>query len=162
MEIVHVIELGKILSPVLAIILGTHLAARYYLKNKQVDYSLKLSEKVLEEVYTPLIVMIESQTEVVIGDGYQGLSFDDLQKVDEIFKKNRHLINRQLSNKVWSLNEDHLNLMRDKRLFDDDSRVDKDGIFLKMLQKEYEFHIDRIGFNFDNHKSSKIKLRRNR
>lgn len=81
------IEIGKILSPIATVGLAAFLAAKYYFENKQVDYSLKLSEKVLEEVYTPIIVMIESQTTVVIGDGYQGLSFKELQMIDEIFKK---------------------------------------------------------------------------
>lgn len=157
MTINHWIELIKIASPFGVVALGAYLAAKYYFNNKQVDYSLKLSEKVLEEVYTPIIVMIESQTSVIIGDGYEGLSFEELKKIDEIFKKHRHLINRNLSNKVWSLNEDYLNFLRDKRGSDEDIIVDRDGVFLSLLQEEYEFHINRIGFNFKNNKITQIK-----
>jgi len=53
------IEIGKMVSPVATVGLAAYLAARYYERNKRIDLSLKLSEKVLEEVYTPMLVMIE-------------------------------------------------------------------------------------------------------
>lgn len=57
---------------------------------------------------------------------------------------------------MWSLNEDFLNLARDIREVNEDSLVDRDAVFLELLRKEYEFHIDRIGFNFKNRKIIKI------
>lgn len=145
------IEIGKMISPILTVGLAAFLAARYYEKNKRVDFSLKLSEKVLEEVYTPVLVMIEKQQSVVVGDGYEGLALHEVEEIDRLFKKHRHLINPKLASMLWALNEEFVWVSRttneeDPNYVLQNHLVDLDRKFLEALEKENEYHLKRIGF----------------
>ncbi|MCT4782127.1 MULTISPECIES: hypothetical protein [Exiguobacterium] len=148
-----ILEISKVLSPIITVGLAAFLAARYYFKNKQVDYSMKLSEKAIEEVYNPIIVKIEKDA---INDGfsYEGLSANDLVDIDEIFSKNRHLVEESLLNILWKYQEDvHFELStlysnEESQITFKDKFLDSNHEFLNELKKVRNFHLKRIGFYF--------------
>ncbi|MDX5980035.1 hypothetical protein SIL77_01980 [Exiguobacterium profundum] len=148
-----VLELSKILSPIITVGLAAFLTARYYLKNKQVDYSMKLSEKAIEEVYNPIIVKIEKEA-VNDGFSYEGLSADDLVAIDEIFSKNRHLVEESLLNILWKYQEDvHFEFStlygnEESQITSKDKFLDSNHEFLNEIKRVRNFHLKRIGFYF--------------
>lgn len=142
------IEIGKMVSPILTVGLAAFLAARYYEKNKRVDFSLKLSEKVLEEVYTPILVMIEEKPIVFQGGVYKGLMYHEAVEIDRLFKSNYHLINPKIKN-IFSEVKEELDLYNEmSRVYHEESHhfVDQDRKFLDALIQENEYHLKRIGF----------------
>lgn len=148
-----ILEISKVLSPIITVGLAAFLTARYYFKNKQVDYSMKLSEKAIEEVYNPIIVKIEKDA---INDGfsYEGLSANDLVTIDKIFSKNRHLVEDSLLNILWKYQEDvHFELStmygnEESQISSEDKFLDSNHEFLNELKKVRNFHLKRIGFYF--------------
>ncbi|WP_214774996.1 hypothetical protein [Exiguobacterium sp. s37] len=148
-----VLELSKILSPIITVGLAAFLTARYYLKNKQVDYSMKLSEKAIEEVYNPIIVKIEKEA-VNDGFSYEGLSADDLVAIDEIFSKNRHLVEESLLDILWKYQEDvHFEFStlygnEESQITFKDKFLDSNHEFLNEIKRVRNFHLKRIGFYF--------------
>lgn len=153
-DIEIILEVIKILSPILTVGIATFLTARYYFKNKQVDYSMKLSEKAIEEVYNPLIVKIEKES---INDGfsYEGLSANDLLIIDEIFSRNRHLVENSLLHILWKYQEEvHFEFSslygsEKPRLTLDEKFLDSNYEFLNELKRVRNFHLKRIGFYFN-------------
>lgn len=150
-DIEIVLEISKILSPIVTVGLAAFLTARYYFKNKQVDYSMKLSEKAIEEIYNPLIVKIEKDA---INDGfsYEGLSAQDLMIIDKIFSKNRHLVEESLLNILWKYQEEvHFEFStlygnEHPRLSYDEKFLDSNHEFLNELKRVRNFHLKQIGF----------------
>ncbi|WP_029334624.1 hypothetical protein [Exiguobacterium aurantiacum] len=114
---------------------------------------MKLSEKAIEEVYNPIIVKIEKDA---INDGfsYEGLSANDLVDIDEIFSKNRHLVEESLLNILWKYQEDvHFELStlysnEESQITFKDKFLDSNHEFLNELKKVRNFHLKRIGFYF--------------
>lgn len=155
------IEVGKIFSPVLTVGLTAYLAARYYEKNKRVDFSLKLSERAVEEVYNPIILKIEKEA-LQDGFSYEGLSAYDLAYIDNIFSKNRHLVAESLYNILWRYQEEvyyELNPLykgKDGVIYNEtDKFLDDDREFLKELNRVRDFHLKQIGFHFEDKKQLK-------
>lgn len=149
------IEIGKMVSPIITVGLAAFLAARYYEKNKRVDFSLKLSERAVEEVYNPIILKIEKEA-LQDGFSYEGLSAYDLEYIDSIFSKNRHLVAGSLFSILWRYQEDvyyELNPLykgKDGVIYNEMDRfLDDDREFLKELNKVRDFHLKRIGFYFE-------------
>lgn len=142
------IEIGKVLSPIATVGLAAFLAARYYEKNKRVDFSLKLSEKVLEEVYTPILVMLIEKPTVFYGGVYNGLMYNEAEEIDKLFKSNYHLINPEIRN-IFGRIKEELDLYNEmSRVYHEERRifVDQDREFLDALIQENEYHLKRIGF----------------
>lgn len=134
------------ISPILTVGLAAFLAARYYEKNKRVDFSLKLSEKVLEEVYTPILVMLEEQPFRV--GGYEGLMYHEAIEIDRLFKSNYHLINPTIKNIFSGIKEELILYDEMSRVYHEEGYhfVDQDRKFLDALIRENEYHLKRIGF----------------
>lgn len=143
------IEIGKIFSPLLAVVVGACMAAYFYSKNKRVDYGLKLAEKALEEVYNPIITKLEKESQNP-DFGYEGLSAIDLKEIGEIFSNNRHLVHDDLMNILWQYEEDiHRYLTGDgkKEKFPQYIKVlDGDSKFYKELTRIRKEHLKNIGF----------------
>lgn len=146
------IEIGKMVSPIFTVALAAFLAARYYEKNKRVDFSLKLSEKAVEEIYSPILVDIEKY---IIQNGYyEGLSANDVKKIDLIFSRNRHLVDSNLYSILWKYQDEIRREFEIKLLFTgeessnsvDEKFLDEDRKFLFELIRVRDEHLKKIGF----------------
>lgn len=142
------IELGKMVSPALTVGLAAYLAAKYYVKNKRVDFSLKLSEKVLEEVYSPILSMFEMKSNMMQSYVYEGITYEEISKIDELFQRNRHLVSSEL---VSILRDLKIEIQEESKRNAIDGmlnhfKVDKNERFLNALIDEGNLHLKRIGF----------------
>lgn len=141
------IEVGKMIFPVLTVGLAAYLAARYYKKNKRVDFSLKLSEKVLEEVYSPILSMFEMKSNESQSYVYEGITYAEILEIEKIIQKHRHLVSPLL---ISILRDLKLEIQKESKVKVDgmyiNIKVDKDKRFLEALQNLGDFHLKRIGF----------------
>lgn len=144
-----IIDMIKVLLPVT---LTAFLAAIFYFRNKQVDYSLKLSEKALDQIYDPIILLIEkkiSENNFV----YEGITFRDLEEIESIISKNRHLVDDKMmavvtkyQKEFHSVSANHYNgrdpggFLAEQELFDPNQEVYKTA---KEIQIE---HLKKMGY----------------
>lgn len=145
------LEIVKAVGPIITVVIAAVLAARYYHRNKIVDYSLKLSEDALVKVYNPILVKVESDTRNP-DFAYEGLSSEDLDEIEKIFMENRHLVDNKLLSLLWEYQMiSHEFLTVDKR---GDERgkyerfLDHDKKFISRIKEIRNWHLKRIGFYF--------------
>lgn len=144
-----VLELAKIASPIATVVIGARLAAHYYDKNKKVDYTFKLTEKALEQVYNPIVTKIEKDSQNP-DFSYEGLSADDLEQIGKVFSENRHLVHDELIHKLWEYEEEIHHYLtgpgKDEKYAEYNKVLDNDGAFYRKLLEIRKNHLKTIGF----------------
>lgn len=98
--------------------------------------------------------MIEKNLDVVQGNGYGGLTFEEVQWINDLFNSHRHLVNPKLRKILSGIHEDFIWLSKTSNQYDKTEEVvkDLDRKFLDTLIRENEFHLKRIGFYSDDNK----------
>lgn len=149
-EKIFLIELIKALTPLLTVILTASLATLFYFKNKQVDYSLKLSEKALIEVYDRILSELEAR-----GEDAVGLSYDDLTNIEEKFLEHNYLVHPDLFERIKAVKQEYKDLSYQRRrnpnlpiVSNDRYILDQDEKLVKRIKQVRELHLKKIGYKY--------------
>lgn len=128
------------------------LSGFFFKKNKQTEYSMKLAEIAIEKVYNRVLVFIEDN--IYHSDGYEGLTFDEVQKIKNMFLEHRHLVDDVLWDMIWRFEENEIN--RQEYLYFNNIRIDakdkeymydQDREFLERLTFVRNKHLKNLGFS---------------
>lgn len=129
-------------------LLVAFLSGVLFRKNKQTEYAMKLTEESIEKIYNPILLMIEKNS--INNDGYDGLTFQEIQKIKTIFYDHRHLADEGLLETIIRFEEEAKHRYgydkKDKSYFEIDI-YDVNREFFHNLLYVRNNHLKRLGFS---------------
>ena len=151
------IDTFKEFAPVLTTFTGLLIAFMsgfFFKKNKQTEYAMKLAEEAIEKVYNPILIRIEQNSRHY--DGYEGLSFEEIEEIKKRFYQHRHLVDEKLLSMIWGFEEEARYRSQyapeDIDYYDSDM-FDEDGEFFYHLKFVRAKHLKVLGFSTRIHPS---------
>lgn len=101
------IDTFKEFAPVLTALTGLLVAffsGFFFRRNKQTEYAMKLAEEAIEKIYNPILIGIEQNPKHY--DGYEGLSFEEIEEIKNLFYLHRHLVDEGLLSMIWRFEDE--------------------------------------------------------
>lgn len=117
-------------------------------KETKLNEIKEVDKLILHNLYAPILEVLSD--DIVAGDGYEGLDYEQLLEVREIIKNNSHLVDTELDKITYSYEEDVMHMGYSNSFPNIEKFIDTDRKLLDHVLRIYNQKKKSLNFPYDN------------